>query len=49
MSKQLAEQIRITQVALEAHRSDPDDVSWVDFKREQALPDVMWANHKDRA
>ncbi len=44
----LAEHTRITQVALEAHRSSPDDVSWLDFQRAQAARDLEWANHQDR-
>lgn len=46
MSKQLAELTRVTQIALEMHRVDPDDEqTWADYQRVKADRDAAWLEH----
>lgn len=49
LNKRLHELHRVAQIALEAHRTDPDDEqTWADFQAEQLARDLEWANDKER-
>lgn len=49
MSKKLQEACRLTQVALEQHRRDPDDQqAWDDYLREKQIRDTEWLRHATR-
>lgn len=49
MSKALQEACRLTQIALEQYRRDPDDEqAWRDYLREKQIRDTEWLRYATR-